>query len=222
MQNKYYKNSHISEKKFREIIKYFAADLTAKTTANLTNVNYRTVKTIYQKIRLKIYENSLLDGQMSGVCEVDESYFGPTRVRGKRGRGAGNKTIVFGILEREGKVFTQIIPDAAKATIQAIIRKKISPETIVNSDGWAAYHGLVDLGYGHYRVRHGADEFAVGANHINGLESFWSYAKRRLAKFNGIQRAHYIYHLRETEFRFNNRHGNLYKILLQFLRKNPI
>ena len=200
MQNKYYKNSHISEKKFREIIKYFAADLTAKTTANLTNVNYCTVKIIYQKIRLKIYEKSLLEGDLSGVCEVDESYFGARRVRGKRGRGAGNKTIVFGILEREGRVFTQIIPDAAKDTIQAIIRRKISPNTIVNSDGWCAYHGLVDLGYGHFRVRHGQNEFAIGMNHINGLESFWSYAKRRLAKFNGIQKAHYIYHLKETEF----------------------
>ncbi len=56
---------------------------------------------------------------------MDESYFGARRVRGKRARGASGKTIVFGLLKRNNKVYTQIIPDAKKATLQAIIRGKI-------------------------------------------------------------------------------------------------
>ena len=54
--------------------------------------------------------------------EVDESYFGARRVRGKKGRGVGGKTIVFGILERQGKVYTEIVPAAAKKQLQAAIR----------------------------------------------------------------------------------------------------
>jgi len=59
-----------------------------------------------------------------------------------------------------------------------------SPGSIIHSDGWRGYNGLVDMGYKkHFRVHHGEHEFARGNCHINGIESFWSYAKRRLAKF---------------------------------------
>jgi len=61
------------------------------------------------------------------------------------------------------------------------------PGSIIHSDGWRSYNGLVDMGYKkHFRVHHGEHEFACGNCHINGIESFWSYAKRRLAKFNTI------------------------------------
>ena len=222
MKNKYYNRSHISEKKFREIIRYWSEDLDAKTTSNLVKVSYQSVKIIYKKFREKILQWQGIEGQLKGICEVDESYFGASRVKGKKGRGAGKKTIVFGILERNGKVYTQIIPDAGKQEIQNIIRKKIAPEALINSDCWVAYHGLVDLGYGHFRVKHGENEFANGKVYINGLESFWSYTKRRLAKYNGIQKSHYIYHLKETEFRFNNRKSNLYKLMLKSLLLDPI
>ena len=84
---------------------------------------------------------------------MDESYFGARRVRGKRGRGAGHKTIVFGIFKRNGHVYTEIIPDARKATPQAVIRGKVTSESVIHSDGWRGYDGLVDLGYDkHYRI----------------------------------------------------------------------
>ena len=72
------------------------------------------------------------------------------------------------------------------------------------------------------RVQHGNNEFANGNRHINGIESFWSYAKRRLIKFNGVPKQTFFFHLKETEFRFNNRHKNLHKKLLKMLRKNPL
>ena len=71
-------------------------------------------------------------------------------------------------------------------------------------------------------MHHGADEFAKGKNHINGIESFWSYAKRRLAKFHGVPREMFYLHLKECEFRFNHRSDNLYAILLELLRYNPL
>jgi transposase len=60
---------------------------------------------------------------------MDESYFGPTRIRGKRGRGAGGKTIVFGIIKRNGSVFTEIVPDAKKRSLLPVIRGRVSLDT---------------------------------------------------------------------------------------------
>ena len=69
------------------------------------------------------------------------------------------------------------------------------------ADGWRGYNGLVDVGYSkHFRVYHGDNEFANGNRHINGIESFWSYAKRRLIKFNGVSKRTFYLHLKETEF----------------------
>ncbi|PIE84854.1 hypothetical protein CSA08_05040 [Candidatus Gracilibacteria bacterium] len=72
----------------------------------------------------------------------------------------------------------------------------------------------------HFRVHHGKNEFARGKKHINGIESFWSFTKRRLAKFNGIHSHKFTLHLKECEFRFNSgfQDENMYKILLKILR----
>lgn len=90
---------------------------------------------------------------LAGVIEADESYFGPQRVRGKRGRGAGNKTIVFGLLKRGENIFTQIVPDCSKSALQSVIRGHVDAASVIHTDGWHGYHGLVDLGYEkHFRV----------------------------------------------------------------------
>lgn len=140
---------------------------------------------------------------------------------GRQGRRAGGETIVFGILERQGKVYTEIVPDASKKRLQAAIRGKVSLDTIIHSDGWRGYTRLVDVGYEkHLRVHHGKNEFARGHCQINGIESLWSYAKRRLAKFNGVPRQTFHLHLEECEFRFNHREENLYDMTLALLREN--
>ena len=221
--NRYYRRSRIAEKKFREIIKYFTLDLTANKTAKLTGLTHKTVNQIYLKIRQRLAEESQRQSPFSGKVEVDESYFGAKRVKGKRGRGAGGKTIVFGIYKRNGKVFTEIVPDVQRKTLQAIIRGRVSVETIIHSDHWRGYNGLVDIGYPkHFRVNHSANEFANEISNINGIESFWSFAKRRLLKFNGVKKETFHLHLKECEFRFNHRTTNLYKLLLSLLRNSPL
>jgi transposase-like protein len=115
------------------------------------------------------------------------------------------------------------VPDCRKKTLQAIIRGRIASETVIHSDGWRGYDGLVDVGYAkHFRVNHMNNEFALGSNHVNGIESFWSFAKRRLQKFNGLPAHTFYLHLKECEYRFNNRHKNLSRLLLKLLENNPI
>ena len=95
MKNKYAKRSRISEAKIREIVRYVAADLTALQAAALSGLNRNTVNRLYRGVR----ERMLL--ACEAQHEVDESFFGARRVKGRRGRGAYGKTVVFGIFERQ-------------------------------------------------------------------------------------------------------------------------
>ncbi len=159
--------------------------------------------------------------------ELDESYFGAKRVRGRHGklkRGRGTlKQPVFGIYERNGKMYTEIMPDCRKKTLQAIILGKISPESIIHTDSRRGYSGLVDAGYGkHFRVNHGKNEFSKkNGVHVNGIESFWSFTKRRLDKFNGVK-INFHLHLKECEWRWDRDEIELQKDLIRILKKHKI
>ena len=222
MKNRYAHGSRVSEKKIREIVGYFAADLTATQATQLSGLNRNTVNRFYRALRERILLACEAQRPMFGIIEVDESFFGARRVKGKRGRGAYGKTTVFGVFERAGKVYTEIVPDCSKPTLQGIIRGRVDPASVINTDGWRGYNGLVDLGYGHFRVDHSKDEFARGRVHINGIEGFWGLAKLRLAKFKGLPKHTFHLHLKETEWRYNHRNLNKYKILLSYLRENPL
>ena len=146
MKNKYIKRSHLSEARFRALVKYFSLDLEATKIATLSGISRNTVNRYLQLIRTRIAQRCEEFSPFQGEVEVDESYFGPRRVRGKRGRGAGGKTIVFGVLRRGGSVYTEIVPDCSKRTLQKIIRGQVDPTSVVHSDTWRGYDGLVDLG----------------------------------------------------------------------------
>jgi transposase-like protein len=221
--NKYINRSRISEAKFREFLRLFCLDIEATKIATLTGLNKNTIHRYSQLLRERIAKECEKESPMSGEIEVDESYFGPKRVRGKRGRGAGKKTPVFGLLKRNGKVYTQIIQEADRYTLHGIIKGKVDTDSVIYSDAWKAYDGLVDVGYRkHHRVHHGKNEFARGKSHINGIENFWGIAKVRLSKFRGMHSSTFYLHLKECEWRFNNRKENMYAILLKILQNKPL
>ena len=226
--NRYFFRSRISERKFKEIIKLFVADLTAAQIAFITGINRNTINNILKKMRERIAEICDNEGGFDGgEIEMDESYFGARRIRGLRGRGARGKTIVFGIKKRGDKVYTQVVKNCSKAEILPLIRKKIGTNSSIFTDGFKTYDSLVDLGYKkHYRVYHGSNQFAKKEgkirNHINGIENFWGIAKVRLYKFRGMDKKTFYLHLKECEFRFNNRHDNLYMLVIKILKNKPL
>ena len=223
MKNKYCKRSRISEVQFREILKCFSQDLDTYVTADLTGISRHTVRKYFEKFRKKMLKWSQDETPFSGEVEVDESYFGPRRVRGKRGRGAGKKKLVLGVLKRGGKVHTDIITRASRKEIMPILKGKVLDETTIYTDGWRSYDGLIDVkNFKHHRVYHSKDEFVRGKSHINGIESFWSFCKRRMRKQNGVKKDKFLLHLKESEWRWNHRNENIYKILLKKLRENPL
>jgi len=165
------------------ILQCFEKDFDSYSTAEISGISRRSIQKYFEKLRNRIVDWVLDEKPFSGEVEVDESYFGPRRIRGKRGRGAGQKVLVLGILKRGGNVYTQVIPRATKKNILPIIQGKILEETTVHTDGWKSYDGLIDVNnFKHYRVYHSKDEFVRGKSHINGIESFWSFCKRRMRK----------------------------------------
>ena len=116
------------------------------------------------------------------------------------------------MIEREGRVFTEIVPDVKKKTLQSLIRGKVALDATIMSDGWVGYDGLVDVGYDkHFRIRKAAravSPFVDGQVHVNGIESFWAFTKGRLAKFKGT-RANFELHLKECEWRWRKDYPTL-------------
>ncbi len=196
-------------------------DLTATATSELLKLNRKTVNNYFTGFRELILEDSIQKHQKElGIFELDESYFGAKRVRGKRGRGAAGKTPVFGVLKREGKVFVSIVPRCSREELLPIIQGKILEGSTIHTDGWKAYDGLILNGYTHYRVFHHENEFVRGKSHVNGIESFWSFAKRRFAKFNGLTDEKFVLHLKECECRFNLRNENFADFMEQLYFRN--
>lgn len=93
----------------------------------------------------------------------------------KRGRGTW-KQLVFGIFEKEGRVYTELVPNAKQATLRKAIRGKINRESLIITDGWRGYNGLVDVGYDkHLRINKSKHFSNKQGGHINGIESLWSF-----------------------------------------------
>jgi len=216
------KRQRISNYKFKQILGLFCQDLTASDTAKLTNLNLKTVDRYFNYFRKLIFEYQLRrDKQkLGGEIEIDESYFGARRIRGKRGRGAKGKIPVVGILKRNGNVYTRIVKNCTREQLLPVIKGKILDDSTIYTDGWRSYDALIISGYKHYRIFHSKNEFARGKNHINGIESFWSFTKRRFNQFNGIPRNRFLIYLKESEWRFNNRKQDLKELLNQLIKVN--
>ena len=152
------KYSKISSQKIREILKLFLGDFTATQTSELLEISRNTINRYYaifreEIVRISIEESSKFWKEF-WEFEVDESYFGARRVRGRRWRWATGKTPVFGLLKRNWNVYVSIVPDCSRDSLMPIIQGKVLEWSTVNSDDWTSYDGLILNGYEHYRVFH--------------------------------------------------------------------
>ncbi len=123
--------------------------------AKLTGISRPTINKLFDKIRERIAEDCETNNLLGkGEIELDKSYFGAKRVRGKRGWGAKGKIPVFGMLKRNGKVYTQIIKDCSLSEILPIIEQQDSKKSTIYTDGFRTYDGLTDFGHKkHFRIK---------------------------------------------------------------------
>lgn len=213
------KYAKLSTFKIKKILRCFSDELTSVQASKQLRLNRHTTDSYYWYFREQIaaFQEQNLK-RLSGNIEIDESYFGSRHFGDKRGRGAKWRIPVIGILKRKGLVYANIIPDTSRKTLMPIIEKLVrKSKSNLYTDKWRSYDGLVLSGYKHYRINH-SKEFVRSHNHINGIESFWSYVKRKMRKHNGIKRDKFYWYLKESEFRFNHRHDDLYKALLKIIK----
>lgn len=207
---------YYSLKKLRrdlEILYYFYLEISARKAANELGVNYKTVQSRFMQFRKFIADYCNKEAnKLNGELEIDESYFGGKR-KGQRGREAQNKTIVFGILERKGKIYTKIVENVSAETLMHEIENKTKKGSVFYTDGWKSYASLHQYGK-HNIIDHNKELVDKNHNHINGIEGFWSFAKERFHKYHGISKTNYPFYVKEMEFRFNNRNENLFKLLI--------
>ena len=204
-----------------ELVRQFVAGTTARAAADLVGVNRHTATLYFCKLRELIARQMEAETAfLSGEIELDESYFGGHR-KGKRGRGAAGKVIVFGLLKRGGKVHTLIVPDTKTSTLEPIIRQSVRPDSIVYTDGLTSYDVLDVSEFKHHRINHSEKFVESKTNHINGIENFWNQAKRHMRRFNGIPKDKFPLFLKECEWRFNYRPTeNLFKVLLKWAKQD--
>jgi transposase len=177
--------------KFILAVKLFILEVSAHKAHKELDLAYNTTFKIYTKLRQCIYKFVSKDDQiLSGEVEMDESYFGGKR-KGGRGRGAKNKIPVFGIIERNGKVKVEIVKDVSAETLLRETIKKVKRGSLIYTDKFKSYDGLVMYGFKHERIDKSV-KFANGKVYINGIEGFWSYAKERLLKFHGVSKDNLI------------------------------
>jgi len=174
-------------------------------------LNYQAITRVYQRLREAIYHVAELEaGRLKGEIEIDEAYFGGRR-KGKRGRGAAGKSIVFGLLERDGRVYTRVVEGVSKESLMSVIKKKTRKGSVYYTDTFRSYNSLKRLGK-HHKVNHSKSMVDKKTkNHINGIEGFWSYAKHILYNYRGVSKYHFPMYLKEVEYRYNHRDENLFK-----------
>ncbi len=209
-----------SAKKLRReiaIIQGFHQQVPAYRLAHDLGVDAKVISRVYQKLREAIFhvaELEAMEGKLSGEIELDEAYFGGRR-KGKRGRGAAGKSVVFGLLERNGRVYTKVVANVTADTLMTHIRAKTRKGSVYYTDAFKGYQSLKRYGK-HHTVNH-KKSFVDNRtkNHINGIEGFWSFAKHILYNYRGVSKYHFSMYLKEIEFRFNHRRDNLFKLFLK-------
>jgi transposase len=198
------------------IIKLFELEVSVHKMARQMKMSYKAVYGAVNTIRMSILSHDEdVDALLGGEIELDEAYFGGRR-KGNRGRGAAGKVPVFGILERDGLVHVNVVPNVTAQTLLGLTVKKVRRGSVVYTDKFRSYDSLMFCGYRHLKVDHGK-YFSSGKVYINGMEGFWSWAKERFIKHHGVSKEYFPLYLKELEFRYNNRNSDIFDLIANYL-----
>jgi transposase len=198
------------------IIKLFELEVSVHKMAKQMTISYKAVYGAVNTIRMSILSHAEdADALLGGEIELDEAYFGGRR-KGNRGRGAAGKVPVFGILERDGLVHVNVVPNVTAETLLGFTVKKVRRGSVVYTDKFRSYDSLMFCGYRHLKVDHDR-YFSSGKVYINGMEGFWSWAKERFIKHHGVSKEYFPLYLKELEFRYNNRNSDIFDLVANYL-----
>lgn len=153
------------------------------------------------------------DGDLEGVIEVDETYVGgknknrhkDKKIKYSQGRSYKDKTPVFGMIQRGGKLIAKVVCDVKGNTLKTLIYNSVELRSTINSDEWFAYRGL-HREYDHQVVEHGKGVYGIEDSHTNTIEGAWSLLKRMIIGiYHFTSRKHLQRYVDEFVFRYNTR-----------------
>jgi transposase len=183
----------------------------AKEIERQTGVTYKCAWRICHELR-KLMASADARGKIGGPgkhVEVDETLVGGKLRHHGKGKHRVNKTTVFGIVERDGRMVAGPVPDETKRTLEPIIRENVEPGTVISSDGHYAYRELNSDDYVHGYVDHSAKEYVRGEHHTNSIEGHWSLLKRAIKGTHvHISSKHAWKYIAEFSYRRNMRHSH--------------
>jgi transposase len=199
----------IFEKSDTDLVKWYFAiflmsqarnGVAAKELERAVGVTYKTAWRMQKMIRLLMIEDTAL---LSGEVEADETWIGGKR---KRKGYRDNKTIVFGAVQRKGKVNIRVVPDATEQSLLEPIRDNIAKGSHLMTDEWRAYKSITNIeGHEHSTVTHSKNQWRHGNTHTNTIEGFWSQLKRSIdGTYHVVSPKYLPSYLAEFQFRYNH------------------
>ncbi|MFT7571437.1 MAG: transposase [Paracoccaceae bacterium] len=177
----------------------------AKELQRQLGVTYKTAWRIGHEIR-KYMGQIDGDDDLWGHVEVDEAYIGG-EAKGAGAKWRDHKTTVLGMVQRDGNIVTEIVPNASREVLVDRLIEYVRMGSTISSDEWRAYRNLRHTGYKHGTVNHSAKEYVRGEVHTNTIEGFWAMLKRSIRGTHiHLSQKHLDKYLGEFEYRFNMRH----------------
>ena len=177
--------------------------ITVKKMSELLDIGNCSAWHLLQRIRKSLHTQNL-SKKLCGQVEADETYVGG-KMKGKTGRGSQNKKIVFGTIERKGRVYAKVVENCSKRTLQPIINKKIRKRAKIYTDKWAGYRGLSNSNYKHFTIKHSSGNYVDGIIHTNTIESFWNNVKSTIRTHRSVSRKHLQKYVDAVVFFYNSR-----------------
>lgn len=186
-------------------------------------VTYKTAYRIGMQIR-KLAGSDMFQALLEGHVEADEAYVGGRHHGGKRGRGAEGKTIVVGMVQRDGGPTKAIVAEnVKKKTLRPILNEHVAKGSVVSTDELKSYNLLTGDGYTHGAVNHGQREYAYYdyrqkvTHHVNSVEGFWRLFKASIRSTHvHISAKHMQRYLDEFTFRatYRDRVNGMFDLLV--------
>jgi transposase len=210
-------SSRLSEATKRRLLEYFVLGVPAYRLRFRAPVSLEATERCFRLGRRVLALEEEWQQPFAGRIECDEAMFGGKR-KGKRGWGAAGKVLIFGILQRNGRVKVFAVKGRGRDELLPLIREQTTPGSLYYTDDWQAYASLAVRGE-HVVVTKERGR-PKGRAHINGIEGFWSYAKHWLYQYRGVPKKFFHFYLAETSFRFNHRDEDLFPLALQSLEAN--
>jgi len=202
-----FEDSHIPLYQWLSAIQFLCASkkgISAHQLHRMLNITYKSAWFMAHRIRYAM-EQPPLNKKLQGVIEADETYIGG-KTRGKRGRGAENKTPVFALVQRDGDVRSFKTKRVTSKNLKAIIRGNVTTDSAVMTDEFRAYKGLNKEFANHQTVSHGTGEYVRDNAHVNTAEGYFSLLKRGIiGTYHHISQQHLARYLAEFNFRYNSR-----------------